>query len=377
MTRNAPIGPSLRYYTAMLRRPRILIALAAVLGLLAAAPATVGAFDKAFWGPVTVKDQSAFPTYKDLGVSLFQYQLAWDRIALQRPANPSDPNDPAYRWPRDADLAMADAQANGMSVAMMIIGAPLWANGGHQLRWGPKDPEDYAAFLVAAARRYPAVHRWLIWGEPNRIENWQPLKPQKRGAMNLTPGEARGPKAYARLLEAAYRALKGASPENIVVGGNTASGGSVNPYSFAKYMTLPNGKRPHFDQWGHNPFSARLPSFRNPPSAQRFVDFSDLKRYSRFLDDQFHRRVKIFLSEWTIPTEPNDKEFSFWVSEDTQALWLSAGLRVARSFHRITGLGWIHLYDEPPDALGRPVVHGGLIKADGTPKPGYDAFKNG
>jgi hypothetical protein len=368
-----------RYYTSMpLRRLRLLVALAAVLGVAAAAPATAGAFDKAFWGPVTVNGQSQFPIYKDLGVSIFQIQLDWNVIATQgRPANPSDPNDPTYRWPPEVDQAIAEAQANGMSVALMIFGAPGWANGEHTFRYAPKDPNDYAAFALAAARRYPAVHRWLIWGEPNRFENFQPLTTQHLGSLKLTPGQARGPKTYARLLDAAYVALKGESRQNIVIGGNTTTAGTLNPYSFAKYLTLPNGKHARFDQWGHNPFSARRPSFTNPPSPHRFADFSDLKRYSQFLDDEFGRHIKIFLSEWTIPTDREDKEFNFWVSQDTQARWISAGLRLARSFRRISGLGWIHLYDEPPDSSGRPVVQGGLIQADGTRKPGYDAFKNG
>jgi len=378
---SAPTDGLLRYTTTMawIRCLPLLVAVIAVLAVVSATPATAVAFDKAFWGPVTVNGQSQFPIYRDLGVSIFQIQLHWDEIAQQtRPTNPSDPNDPAYKWPPDVDRALVEAQANGMSVALMIIGAPEWANGGHEFRWAPKDPEDYGAFTLAAARRYPTVHRWLIWGEANRFENFQPLRPSAPGSIKLTPSAARGPKTYARLLETAYVALKAASPTNIVIGGATETGGSINPYSWAAYLKLPNGKRPRFDQWAHNPFSARRPSFSNPPSPQRFfVDFSDLKRYSRFLDDQFGRHVKLFLSEWTIPTGRDDKEFNFWVSQDTQALWIRAALRLSRSFHRITGLGWIHLYDEPPDPSGRPVVQGGLIQSDGTPKPGYDAFKNG
>jgi hypothetical protein len=363
---------------ASIRTLRLLVAVAGVVGAIAAAPATAGAFDKAFWGPVAIRGQSQFPIYRDLGVSIFQMQLQWNRIAAQsRPANPSDPNDPAYSWPTDADRAIAEAQANGMSVAFMIKGAPGWANGQHTDRWAPKDPEDYAAFALAAARRYPTVHRWLVWGEPDRFENFQPLTPQTLGNLELNRKEQRAPRTYARLLDGAYRALKSADRANVVIGGCTETGGSINPYSWAKYLKLPNGKPPRFDQWAHNPFSRRKPSFSNPPSRYRFVDFSDLKRYSRFLDHQFHRHLKFFLSEWTIPTDREDKEFNFFVSQETQAQWIAAGLRLVRRFHRITALGWIHLYDGDPDPSGLPVVQGGLIQADGTPKPGYYAFKNG
>jgi hypothetical protein len=376
----APITSLRRYCTTMasIRSPWLLVALAAMLVAVAATPATARAFDKGFWGPITYKGQSQFPVYNDLGVSVFQMQLHWDEIAPEaRPTNPSDPTDPAYRWPPEVDQAIAQAQADGMSVALMIIGAPEWANGLHEFRWAPKDPEDYGAFALAAARRYPTVHRWQVWGEATRFESFQPLRPQTPGSIKLSPSAARAPKTYARLLDAAYVALKTASRSNVVIGGATVTTGSINPYAWATYLKLPNGKRPRFDQWSHNPFSARRPSFSNPPSPRRYVDFSDLKRYSRFLDDQFDRHVKIFLSEWTIPTDREDKEFNFWVSQETQATWIASALRISRKFPRITGLGWIHLYDDPPSPSGQPVIQSGLIQADGTHKPGYDAFKNG
>jgi hypothetical protein len=363
---------------APIRSVRLLIALAAVLVAVAGAPATASALDKAFWGPGFVKGQNQFPIYRDLGVTLFEMQLRWQFAAPDaRPANPSDPNDPAYHWPPDVDQAIAQAQANGMSVALMLIGTPPWSNGNNDPRFMPQDPQDFAAYALAAARRYPTVHRWLIWGEPDRYENFQPLAPQTLGNLVLNRVQRRAPRNYARLLDGAYGALKSASRQNVVIGGCTETGGSINPYSWAKYMKLPNGKRPRFDQWAHNPFSRRKPSFSNPPSRYRFVDFSDLKRFSHFLDQQFSRHLKIFLSEWTIPTDREDRDFNYFVSQATQAHWIAAGFRLARHFNRISTLGWIFLHDGDPDPSGRPVVQGGLIQADGTHKPGYDAFKNG
>jgi hypothetical protein len=36
----------------------------------------------------------------------------------------------------------------------------------------------------------------------------------------------------------------------------------------------------------------------------------------------------------------------------------------------------VHLYDDPP-IPGQQVINGGLIRYDGTKKPGYYAFKRG
>jgi hypothetical protein len=76
------------------------------------------------------------------------------------------------------------------------------------------------------------------------------------------------------------------------------------------------------------------------------------------------------LSEWTIPTAV-DSEFNFHVDPRLQALWIADALRIASQSPNIYALGWIHLYDEPPRSAG------GLIRADGSKKPGYFAWKRG
>ena len=49
----------------------------------------------------------------------------------------------------------------------------------------------------------------------------------------------------------------------------------------------------------------------------------------------------------------------------------AAGLRIARRWSRIYAVGWIHLYDKPPESSG------GLLYTDGARKPGYFAWKAG
>ena len=78
-----------------------------------------------------------------------------------------------------------------------------------------------------------------------------------------------------------------------------------------------------------------------------------------------------------MPTDKPDAEFNFHVTRAVQAKWIDQGFKVARAVGAY-GLGWIHLYDDVPDASGRrAVVQGGLIAADGQKKPGYAAFKRG
>src|SRR5688572_23128014 len=138
---------------------------AALLGAALLVPATAEAapsVKKSMWGPVERDGVDQFPIYEELGVGIYQIAVRWEAVAPTRPANPRDPADPAYRWPADADLAVARAASRGIEVAVMLIGAPKWANGGRSWRWAPKQPADFARFAAAASRRWPGVRHWMI-----------------------------------------------------------------------------------------------------------------------------------------------------------------------------------------------------------------------
>ncbi|MGH2911505.1 MAG: hypothetical protein ACRDJ3_03410 [Solirubrobacteraceae bacterium] len=358
----------------MPRRLRSVAFLAATLTLVAGQPACVHADDlKAIWGPGLVNGVSRFPTYHDLGMRLYQDRLSWAQIALRRPRRPTDPRDPAYRWPAEVTQAVALAGRYHMRVALQIIGAPSWANGDKSWNWAPKSAYDYAKFAMAAARRYPSVHLWMVWGEPSRTPNFNPLiKAVPFAKLNTVQQVA--PHVYARLLDTAYDALKQVSRANLVIGGMTYTTGDISTQQWIENLRLPDGKPPKLDMYGHNPFSFREPNFANPASPLQQVDFSDLPHLAhlvdRYLGRPGDRHPKLFISEWTVPTGV-DQEFNFYVDPSVQARWVASALRLARGWSRLYDVGWIHLYDEPP------ISSGGLLYADGAKKPGYFAWKHG
>jgi hypothetical protein len=347
--------------------------LAAAAMLAVAAPADASR-KKLIWGPVEVDGVSQFPIYDDLGAGIYQTVLDWSEVAPTRPRNAANPADPAYRWPREIDFAIQEARRYGMRVALTVMWTPGWANRGRDVEWAPRKPGFYARFVRAASRRYPSVRLWQIWGEPSRIANWRPQK----------EFETSGPRRYARLLDAAYAALKRQSPRNIVIGGNTFTTGHVTPLAFIKAMRLPGGRRPRMDLYGHNPFSAREPALRKPPLGLGFADFSDLDTLARWIDRYLGRRqgrpIRLYLSEFTIPTDHPNFEFNFYVEREKAAEWLTRALRITRRWRRIYTLGWFSLYDMPPngpnDTPGDE-VNRGLLDWRGQPKPAYEAYKQG
>ena len=184
-----------------------------------------------------------------------------------------------------------------------------------------------------------------------------PLIHEKRDRP-LTRRMKKGPHTYARILDAAYAALKRRSRRNLVIGGNSFTTGDVSSLNWIRNLRLPNGKPPRMDLYGHNPFSARRPLLNRPPLGHGFADFSDLDLLARWVDrwlaqPRGKRRINFFLSELFWPTDHANHEFNFWVTRRTAASWLTDALRRTRRWSRIYTLGWYALYDDPPNGQGR------------------------
>ena len=339
-------------------------ALVTFVALLAGAPASAPAAEKALWGPVTLPDgSSAFGLYEELGVDTLQFTLSWSHAAPTRPAAPTDPADAAYRWPAELATAAAEAARRGIRLSLLVTGTPGWANGERDERWRPDRAQDLGDFLTAAARQYPAVRRWMIWGEPNRADRFRP------NARN----SAVGPRAYAILLDNAYAALKRANRRNIVIGANTWTSGTVRPPTFLRQMRLPNGRRPRLDWLGHNPFPFRFPKIADKPLAGGYRDISDADTMSREARRAYGRTVPLWLSEYTIQSDHGSAVFASYVSRAVQARYVTAGFGlVDRLGSAVAGLGWVGLLDEP-EAPGS--ANWGLMTYDLQRKPAFAAMR--
>jgi hypothetical protein len=374
-----------------MRRLSVLFGLAATL-LLATVPAAQAA-EKSIWGPTTFPvgnancptgpdPCSAFPIYKQLGADNYQFQIPWDTVAKSRPANPRDPNDPAYQWPSYADYTVQQAAQYGIGLAVLVQGTPSWANGGRPRAWAPTNPQDFADFMFALSKRYPSIHRWMIWGEPSYGINFQPMPPKSRV----------GPRTYAKLLDLAYAALKQASRANIVIGGMTLNGGGpVSTPSFVKWLRVGKGKKarpPRMDLWGHNPFDGRLPNIKRKPIGM-FRGLNDVDTLYREIQSAYGVRTKgkgkkarvskkvkvprLWLSEWTVLSEPSPNLFGgFHVSPAQQATYITRAYKMVRKLKYVASLGWYRLEDQKNN--GTVGAAWGLLTADGVRKPSFDAY---
>jgi len=165
--------------------------------------------------------------------------------------------------------------------------------------------------------------------------------------------ESTGPRRYARILDAAYATLKRESRRNLVIGGNTFTTGDATPPQFIRSMRLPSGRPPRVELYGHNPFPLRKPARVRHLLGHGYADFSDLDTLARWIDRHLGRPegrpMRLNLSELTLPTDHPSREFNFYVTRQVQAQWLTTALRIAHRWRRIYALGWIGVYDDPPN----------------------------
>lgn len=334
-----------------------------VLVLLSGSASAAGL--KAIWGPGKLPDQSsAFDAYEELGVDVFQLQIDWANVAEQRPADPTNPADPAYDWSSATGATIADAAAHGIDVALLVKGTPTWAVANPPLTHNvatrrPDDVGDYADFLTAVGAKYPSVRRWMIWGETNRNAVW-----------------SSGPVAYADLLDAAYGALKQVSASNVVIGGMTFTYGETSPAAWLAAMRRSGagGIRPRLDEYGHNPFTRRCPDLSQGPDylAAGARDISDVDTLIGEVRAAFGPQTDLWLSEFSISSDRANRALDFFVSRDQQADWLRKAYALAGSVDYVSGLGWFNLHDEPLSVFKGLTT--GLMTYLGERKPAWAAY---
>ena len=248
----------------MRRIVRLVIILSVLAGV--AAPASlaaermwVGFHDDPSFRWVTNRQELVAGSAQN-NASIIRLLVQWNLAAKTRPANATDPFDPAYELD-DVDEAVRSAQENDQEVILTISGTPRWANGGKNPNVMPTRVADFTSFSRAIGSRYsgrfmgyPFVRFWSIWNEPN-LQLF--LSPQFDSR-----GRSVAPANYAKLAAAGYAGLKAGNPQAQIAIGETSARGSDkatglrpthSPGKFAELVAKAN-PRLKFDAWSHHPY---------------------------------------------------------------------------------------------------------------------------
>ena len=343
-----------------------LVAGLAVIALVATA-ATASASSKAQYG---VQDdawlevgttkwpalEERLSTLDELGVDVVRYTLRWDHVAPSRPKKVADPDDPGYDW-SSADALLAGLQAHGIDVLLTIWGTPRWANGGRKPNWAPKSPSALASFATAAAKRYPWVHKWEIWNEPNQLGGLDPNSPGLY---------------VRRLLNPAVAALHAVDPRNVVAGGATSPRATRTALSAVAFMSGMRRAGARFDVYSHHPYPRWFGRGRPETPLQtlpctRWLTMASLQCLLRDVSRNFGPK-HVWLTEYAYKTDPPDRYRG--VSPALQARYLAEAARRVYQAPRVDLLINFLIRDEP--VVGR--WSSGFFTAREVVKPSFFSF---
>jgi len=221
------------------------------------AEADAGAFDLGFHVPQgdSLHLQAAAEAGADFVVAVF----SWRDI---------EPAEGYWYW-EQPDAAMRGAQHYGLKVIARLDRAPDWALSGSART--PWRLDAYARFAAQTAERYgDRLAGVIVWNEPNLALEWNGQEPDPAG--------------YAKMLRAAYPAVKGVAPDLPVAMAGLAftlgdGTSSTNDLDFLQAVYAHAGGD-FFDVVALHPYGFGL-----PPEAEPSADVLNFRRL------EFHRRI--------------------------------------------------------------------------------------
>ncbi len=386
---------------AVLKASLVAVAIATALVLAADVralpphPLTTGLAD-ALW---RYPDQNAvFARMRRAGMLAMEAVVSWPAIApAEQPRDwrPGDPDDPHYDW-RATDSVLRAIVAAGFQPIAVVASAPVWARIAPNFTSSAPKPEDFAAFIRAAAERYngqnaglPRVKYWRIWNEPNISHSFRPQ-------VDPVTKQFVSPDIYRELVNQAAPAIHNAAATNLVIAGGTAPFSDNNadvraidsawgPLKFMRRLLCVDdegratcGTRVAFDIWSTHPYTTGGPTHH----AQLPYDVSlgDLPKMRATLDAGVRARhvastgrVRFWVTEFSWDSNAPDPcavptaLLKRWVSEALFRMWANG----------IEHVSWFKLMDEP---VRTSLYQSGLFfqAADvgvAKPKPFFEGFR--
>ena len=350
---------------------------------------------------------SAFQALTTLKAQVLRVNLYWGgtkwAAANNKPADPTDPGDPAYNWSL-YDRLLRYAALSHIRVVFSILYTPSWANGGKGRNVAPTNAKDLQDFAYAAGIRYsgyyapppwqqdlsygngptplPEVNMWTAWNEPNNPDWLAPQYKRVGGKWRIESAFQ-----YAKICNAVYTGihsvlispLKGAPVGERVACGVTGPKGndapstaraSVDPISFliaAKQYGMKT-----FDVYAHHPYANagnEAPNFVPTGKYKRRIQLGNINILLALVTKLYGPK-HLWITEYGYQTNPPDRTI-FGTSWKNQAAYMTQAYAMARKNPRIDMMLWFLVKDE--SSLGG--WQSGLETLGGKKKPAWTAFQ--
>lgn len=388
-----------------------ILAAACALAALAILPASASALRPFQMGMLEPEAESTLSSAdvimgrtRAAGARIVRGNVYWNAVApnttnrpgsLLSPFHARDPSSRYYRW-YNVDGFVRKARARGLTPVLTVLRAPAWAEGTGTANATANDrearrqgafkiiPRDLGDFAYAMAKRYPRVHFFQAWNEPNFGTYLWPQSDRRSGA-------AAGAIHYVAMLNAFYANVKQVSGANrVLVGGlgpfgKSGGPGGVDPQAFMKSMFCLRGRvshltakpgchlQPRFDIFAAHPYTLA----GTPTTRARSRDggaIGNLRDMRRIIDKKFPRRHKDFwATEFDWWSNPPDTRIgkplavgARYVSQSAYVMWRSG----------VSTLVWYELRDAPSVQYwpGGLYFRGRSLEGDRR-KPALRAFK--
>jgi polysaccharide biosynthesis protein PslG len=230
--------------------------------------------------------QNAYGRIRGTGARVVRIIVYWNSV---------EPSHGSFKW-TEPDKQIGNALSQGLDPLVTVWRAPAWAENGSTGDPGTRKPSPaaFGSFAHALASRYPQVHRWEAWNEPNEPHFLQPQRPA----------------FYRQLLNAFSDGVHGVDPNDSVAGGGLSPRFRIAPLAFMRglfCLTASNQRARscpvHLDAWSHHPYTNGGPfTKQGTPDG---VSLGDLKR--------MHRTLRAAARAGNVRT--NNGSVQFWVSE--------------------------------------------------------------
>jgi len=320
-----------------------------------------------------------------VGLNVNRVSVTWD---------PSQPD----AIPAQAEIALWMPQAETAGVRIMFAVSPAHSR---DLTSSPSAPAQFAEFVKKVALAFPQVKDFVIGNEPNQPYFWQPQFD--------SAGRPLSAAAYEPVLARSYDALKSVDPSINVIGVGLSPRGNDNPHARTNVSRSPvrflhdlgaayraSGRtKPLMDESAYHPYPSSSKDGLSKGYGWPNAGVVNLDRIRQAVWDAFHGTAQTTFAETGVKRFAKPLMFeldevgwevaipaalsSFYVGterspvtdEATQAQIYSDLIKVLSCDPSVRSLNFFHLMDERDLARWQS----GLVRADGSHRPSYDAVK--
>lgn len=291
------------------------------------------------------------------------------------------------------DFATLDNIVNALSganlkVLFTVTAAPSWARE-FGLEDGPAtNNADYSLFVGALAQRYAdKVQAYEIWEEPNRRAEWSCTETADKPSFCTL--------SYISLLTEAYRAIKAADPNALVISAGLAPTGfndgvnAIDDRTFLRQLYA-NGLTDVSDAVGAHPFG-----WANPPDSvccaapvgvethyenPSFYFRATLSDYRQIMMDSQDSATPVWITEFGWGTSedtqppPDSQVYLTYTSLGEQAIYVPRAFELGAEFGFVGPMFVDNL--NGCQAANPDNCYYALIGADGVPRPVFGAIRD-